>query len=122
MNFSYVDMNLSSEKCPLRVKFGIEKFEKKNPKNYCKKKIRIKGLQSDDLWFINVFCLNFRALKNAQAKLKAQQQQQQQQQEVSFKFQLNLLSNAAYADKFECFLFLLLYHQAGPAGFLKSFF
>lgn len=85
MNLSHEDMNLSYGKCPFRVKFGIkiEKFEEFFPKNVANK------LSRSLKWCFVIytfFCLNFRALKNAQAKLKAQQQQQQQQQEVSFKF------------------------------------
>lgn len=53
-----------------------------------------------------------RALKNAQAKLKAQQQQQQQQ-DVSPSTNLMPKTLSLHFHSIS---------QAGPAGFLKSFF
>lgn len=62
---------------------------------------------------MHLFLFIFRALKNTQAKLRTQQQQQQQQ-DVSV---LHVKHFAAFIIDFSS-----NYLQAGPAGFLKSFF
>lgn len=71
-----------------------------------------------------LFASYFRALKNAQAKLKAQQQQQQQQQDVSVNFYVFFLcvSILKLLHDIRLIRYFLLHYQAGPAGFLKSFF